>query len=218
VMRYFGSDMTVYHSHGSFNVRSAFSPQLALITAALLAGLVLAASAGALVALRRLGRQGEGGRQTLARHSPQWLVAMTALLLLTAIVFNKVFSAQYLIWIVPLIALVDFGPRARLVFWGAAAAVFYLTMRIFPDCFVGEIVFASGEAGGTAFVLGGPTIFGAFLLVTRNALCLALMAALSWRLMATMPGRVTAPLANLNDRIEPHLAPRIRAVQNSAVV
>jgi hypothetical protein len=48
-----------------------------------------------------------------------------------------------------------------------------LTMRIFPDCFVGEIVYVVSRDSHSV-VFGGPTAYGAFLLLLRNGLFAAL--------------------------------------------
>jgi hypothetical protein len=57
-----------------------------------------------------------------------------------------------------------------------------MTMRIFPDCFVGEIVYTIGRDGDLP-LFDGPTPYGAFLLLTRNGLILALTGALGWALI-----------------------------------
>jgi hypothetical protein len=56
-------------------------------------------------------------------------------------------------------------------------------MRIFPDCFVGEIVYTIGRHGDLP-IFDGPTAYGAFLLLTRNALCVALTVALAIALLS----------------------------------
>ena len=91
---------------------------------------------------------------------------------------NKVFSPQYLLWVLPLVPLVDFEARKRRMFFAAIFAICFLTMRIFPDCFVGEIVWPV-PGGGEVAAFDGPTPYGAFLLLTRNALCLAVTGVLA---------------------------------------
>jgi hypothetical protein len=216
LLRYLGSDLGIYHSHGGFNVSSPYGPLVTAVATATMAALVLAASGLALHALRRVGSQNAAERRTLAEHSPQWVVEMTLALLLVALVFNKVFSAQYLVWILPFVALVDLGPRARPVCWLAGGLIAFLTMRIFPDCFVGEVIFAAGDGGASS--LGGPTDYGAFLLLARNGLCLTLTGCLAWHLVANRPGRAASSLPKPASHLMPHLAPCLRTAQNSAVV
>src|SRR5262249_60944182 len=115
------------------------------------------------------------------------------------IVANKVFSPQYLMWVLPFLPLVDFRPAGRRLYFLGVVAMTYVTMRIFPDCFVGEIVYCVGSTDGV-FLFDGPTPFGIFLLLVRNTLCIALTAAVAWHLYrAGRPEPATAgsPLSYL---------------------
>jgi hypothetical protein len=177
----FGSEWQVYHSHGSVNVRSSLTPALCAAATASLAVLLLAATAAfVVVARRRLAAAPQGG--TVAQAQPRLVAGFALLLLLLSIVANKVYSPQYLLWVLPLVALVQLPPVPRRLFYGAVLVVCYLTMRIFPDCFVGEIVYVVGRDGELA-LFDGPTTYGALLLLTRNALTLALTGWLGWSLV-----------------------------------
>jgi hypothetical protein len=203
--RPFGGGWEVFHSHGSVNVRSggaAWLPALATLT---MIGSLLGASALFVVAARRQ-RPGDG---TIAQSQPRLVAGFALLLMASSIATNKVFSPQYVLWTLPLAALVDFKPVARRWFFLGTLAVNYLTMRIFPDCFVGEIVYRVGESGGLP-LFAGPTVYGACLLLARNSLFLLLTATLAWRLLA--PHRVPCPRLGVgmsSDRLtEPALAVR----------
>ncbi|HYV35179.1 MAG TPA: hypothetical protein VE988_05710, partial [Gemmataceae bacterium] len=91
-----------------------------------------------------------------------------------------------LLWVLPLLPLVELRPVQRRILFGAVMAVCFLTMRIFPDCFVGEIVRVVGRDGEMA-VFEGPTGYGSFLLLTRNAMCAAITAVLAWDLVNNLP-------------------------------
>jgi hypothetical protein len=132
------------------------------------------------VAAARRQRPASGG--TLAQAYPRLLAGFALLLMLIGIVANKVFSPQYLLWVLPLIALVDLSRPARRLYFVGTLAASYLTMRIFPDCFLDDIVCLVGREGDMP-IFDGPTPYGAFLLLTRNALFLALTAALAWALV-----------------------------------
>jgi hypothetical protein len=172
LLREFGQDMEVYHSHGSVNVRSPLTSLLTTAATFVMALALLAALTLFVAALRR-----EGGRRdaaaTVAQSYPRLMANGTLLLLLISIAANKVFSPQYLLWVLPLAALIDMPPLVRRLYFVALFAVCLLTMRIFPDCFVGEIVYVvSRDAGSVVF--GGPTGRGAMLLFLRNGLFVAL--------------------------------------------
>jgi hypothetical protein len=181
LLRPFGYDFEVYHSHGSVNVRSALTPYLTAASTVVMALSLLAALAVFVAALwRRQRHQGEhcDSAMTVAQAYPR-LVAGSALLLLSiSMAANKVFSVQYLVWVLPLAPLVDCRPPVRRLFFVAFVAVSLLSMRIFPDCFVGEIVFVDPTTASFA----GPTAHGAMLLIVRNALFLALTAFVASRI------------------------------------
>jgi Glycosyltransferase family 87 len=175
VSRELGLDWVVYHSHGSVNVWSPWAPLLIAVATPALAGL-LATATGLFVAVvwrRRPERDTVG--LTIAQAWPRCVAGFTLLLLLISIAVNKVFSPQYLLWVLPLVPLVDFRPLGRRLFFAATLAMCFLTMWIFPDYFVGEIVQVVSAHGDLA-EFDGPTAFGGFLLAARNLICLMLTA------------------------------------------
>jgi hypothetical protein len=187
----------VYHSHGSVNVRSALAPTLTTAATLVMALTLLAALGAFLAALRRRGPHAAGaatGGTTVAQAYPHLVANAALLLLLVSIAANKVFSPQYLLWVLPLAALIDWSPWPRRLLWAALGAVCFLTMRIFPDCFVGDIVYVV-RRDGAAVVLGGPTSYGALLLLLRNGLFVALTVGVGLRLWRSHAGPATAPSA-----------------------
>jgi len=186
---------TVYHSHGSVNVHSAWEPVVTGLAAPVLAMLVAVATGFFIRAVWR--RCGEAGPSdlTIGQRWPRLVAKFTLLLLLISIVANKVFSPQYLLWVLPLVPLVDFRPVGRRLFFAATFLMCFLTMRIFPDCFVGEIVWVIGHDGDMP-IFDGPTPFGAMLLVLRNLLCVGLAVGVAWsgdHTLQVVAGRETVP-------------------------
>jgi hypothetical protein len=202
--KYFGQSWEVYHSHGSVNVRSPLSPLMASLAMPVLAGL-LAVATGMFVGVVKKKGTGHVVRSihtdnlTIAQRWPRLVAAFAMLLLLISIVANKVFSPQYLLWLLPLVPLVDFGARGRRLFFAGMFAVCFLTMRIFPDCFVGEIVWVASSTGGLQ-VFDGPTRYGAFLLLMRNALCVVLTAVLAGWCKSQVPN--TKSQTNPNPKMQ----------------
>jgi hypothetical protein len=192
LLRPLGHEWEVYHSHGGINVRSALTPGLTTV-ATVLAVLLLLAVWGLFAALVWFKKGSRTVRSPLAALPAKvpdpflklapgatvaqtWpgLVASAALLaLLVSIIANKVFSPQYLLWVLPLVPLVPFRPVGRRLFFAGVFAACFLTMRIFPDCYAGEIVYVIARREDLP-VFGGPTAYGAFLLLARNGLVVAL--------------------------------------------
>ena len=198
ISRAWGVDVGVYHSHGSVNVQSPWADFLAGLATPVMALLIAAGTVLFATAVRRRQGEGEGEGEpgpagmTIAQRWPRLVAMFALLLLLISIAANKVFSPQYLLWVLPLAPLVDFHPRARRLFFGAILAMCYLTMRIFPDCFVGEIVYVISHDGPDA-IFGGPTAFGTFLLLVRNGLCVAITMAIGARCFRSTGWRVAVP-------------------------
>jgi hypothetical protein len=185
VLRHAGQDFAVYHSHGSFNVHSPLTPLLSASATVTLALTLAAALAGFVVVLRRCQPHAtDSAATTVAQAHPRLIAGSALVMLMLSIAANKVFSPQYLLWVLPLAALVDFRPLGRRWFFLALFAVCWLTMRIFPDCFVDEIVHVVNHNAGPSFA--GPTVYGTWLLLARNGLFLLITAALAIR---WLPGR-----------------------------
>ena len=144
---------TMEFSYGSFNLLSPYAP--ALIGGLTVANLVLL---GVLYLLVVAGRLAPG---------PAW-----TLTLLIGIVTSKVFSTQYLVWVVPLLVLMDVGgeepaqtPRHRWL-W---ALVCVLTSLIYP---VGYTLFES------LLLIGRPPPWLMAAVTLRNSLMLVAMGGL----------------------------------------
>jgi hypothetical protein len=198
----------VYHSHGSVNVRSPLTPLLATVASLTMVLTLLAATGLFVVAARR---QLPTKRATIAQTHPRLVAGFTALLMLLSIVTNKVFSPQYLLWVLPLIPLLDLRRSARRLYFLGTLAMVYLTMRIFPDCFVGDIVWSIGRNEDMP-IFDGPSAYGAFLLLTRNALSLILTGSLAWILVRRAVGGEAHCLQQPTYLPSPAAPPTIRTV------
>ncbi|MDD4222396.1 MAG: glycosyltransferase family 87 protein, partial [Candidatus Methanomethylophilus sp.] len=117
------TDVWTVSSSGSFNIAGPLADALN--------GVILPITAAAVVAVSLL---------TIVQYRRREMTAVDLLMpmcciLLTFIVFNKVFSAQYLIWIIPLAALVLAGPHSarpgRLTATTALVAAFAISACLF---------------------------------------------------------------------------------------
>jgi hypothetical protein len=106
ILGWFGHPYQIVHTHNSINVQSSLTPALSTATAILTPLLLLATLAWQ---VRRILRQPQAHGATVGEAFPAEIVRGSLLLLLIFILGNKVFSPQYLIWLMPLLPLL----RAR---------------------------------------------------------------------------------------------------------
>jgi hypothetical protein len=192
-----GDPWEIYWSHGGFNVRSPLTPALTQVALVTSVALLLAGWGAFVVVARRRGPAAAG--DTVAQAQPRLVAGFALLLLSFALIGNKVFSPQFVLWILPLVPLINFRPWPRRVFWAGTLALTYLTMRIFPYDYWTEVLGWVEDASGHRHP-AGPTPFGVLLLFSRNLLCVALAAALGWALLrrarAPAPGGTAVPAAD----------------------
>jgi hypothetical protein len=171
-LSFFGHRVALVDEFGAWSIRSALSPALVALSPLLALGLPLAVAVTMWRSARTHRRSGlsktsdvgltpaEGATQTSgAWESTRWAAADPAPVagfvlaaLAAAIVGSKVFSPQYLLWLLPLAPLVPASRRAVLWLFTLVAA---LTTVVFPYRYDD--------------VVAGPTAVGALLLLLRNA-------------------------------------------------
>jgi hypothetical protein len=150
------------YTHGATDLVSPLAPATSI--AATIATLVLLAaiSIWMIAWARRL--NDDAADLTIAQLHPGQIVSFATLLLLSAMATAKVFSPQYLLWLLPLAPLA--GPAL------AVGGLFLLTCAattvIFPYAYFNEIVRAHG------YTLLPPSKIGVLLLSVRNGLFVAL--------------------------------------------
>ena len=171
----FWLDLAVDERYGGYNLLTVWSQPIARISGLLTAALLAGAS---LMLLRTLWRRSDaeepptpGG--TLAQVRPHLFVYYSLVLLLLAVVSSKVFSPQYLLWVLPLAVLGPWRPWSRrVVMWGLVV-ICALTTLIFPVLFwkhvTGMIVPRTEPPQ-----FHGPDALGISVLVLRNVLLVGL--------------------------------------------
>ncbi len=98
----------------------------------------------------------------LASANRDIFILLTALFLSVSILFSKVFSPQYLLWIVPLAMLFPFRKENKILSSLSFASLFAVsvaTTAIFPYLFYSDVVIKTG-----------PTPLGTFMLIMKNLL------------------------------------------------
>jgi hypothetical protein len=135
-------------TYGAYNVTTPVTPLLSMLAFPLLA-LFLTAATVALAA--RFVRADSGQAHAL---SPQKVIELSLLFLCIVFLFSKIFSPQYLLALIPLVALMPYTGRGTFVFSCLFIGVCCLSTLIYP-CFYSRAI------------LGCPSWFGLFLLTAR---------------------------------------------------
>lgn len=168
-----GAPLRTVYAQGSISLAT---PWLAV-----LGPLLLLAQAASLLTVFLLFVRVRRSRPGDASERAGDLVLASVASLLLVILTAKVFSPQYLLWLLPLLPwLVRSGAGSARDAW-AFLAVASLTTLIWPVLFQ-EHVIGSVRAHGPTPELTGPTLLGAGLLAARNLLCVAWAVALIRRL------------------------------------
>jgi hypothetical protein len=175
----FGRPVEVAYSYGSVNVDSSLTPILARLSPVATAVVLLAVTALLLVRARRMAsaERRQDGVATLAQLFPAEFAAFTLLVLMVFVAANKVFSPQYLLWLLPLAALVPFEGRLRRAFLAGFLLVCVLSTVLMPFLFVFDLLVPAPPGGVPLF--RPPTARFVVVLLLRNLLFLGLTTALA---------------------------------------
>lgn len=160
----FGHRVTLWDEFGAWSIRSSLTPALVTLSPALVAGLAVGVAALLLAAIRR---SGVAGNIPWGTANPAAAAGFVIAALAAILAGSKVFSPQYLLWLLPVAPLMPTARRPRLWLFAAIALV---TTAMFPY--------------GYDQIVHGPTVLGAGLLIARNAAVVALVAAAlaaAWR-------------------------------------
>jgi len=182
--RHFGTSLEVYSSHQSMDVRNSFSSWLAHGAPWLTGGFIVLAVSLLAIKFVRVRQQGASVETATVRLGTKYRTEFVAFLLVFLwifIVFNKVLSPQYLLWLLPFVSLVPLRRNARLTYFGMFLLVCALTSLISPIFWDRSILGRDIRADGSSVLLG-PTVGGTVLLTARNVLLLGL---LIWSLVFT---------------------------------
>jgi hypothetical protein len=172
-----GQPIEIAYSYGSFNVHSWLTPLLLGLAPPVTAALLL----GATVILLVRAKEMLPTAGTLAQRHPADFIGAALLFQMLFIASNKVFSPQYLLWLLPLAALTPYQGRPRRRFLAAFLLVCILTTVLMPFLFSFDLLDAG--SGQTASVRGPPTTRFVIVLLLRNLLFLGLTAALAGHLV-----------------------------------
>jgi hypothetical protein len=184
VLHLAGMPLEVTATFGTFELETPLTSALATASPLLLliavAGILVLYARGPAAWLDRHARISESvdpapavDDRSLASSNPPRFVCATLATLLVTLVTSKLLSPQYLIWVLPLVPLVDFGPARTRAFALGFLLVCAVTTAIFPYLLGRTLVRQDPASDGYL----DPTPLGVGLLLVRNALLIWL----AWR-------------------------------------
>jgi hypothetical protein len=160
---FFGHDVAPLGAHQCWNLVSSATPFLVKLSAPLVAALVLGVVYGLWSAARRRPAPERAGSLAVV-YGPAF-IGFAAAAFAASIVASKVFSPQYIVWLLPLVPLLPGGRWTRWFFVLISA----LTTIIYP-WYYDEVSRWGPDAVTGAQVMFGPTTTGKLLLILRNGL------------------------------------------------
>jgi hypothetical protein len=197
-LREVGYPIELYYSHYCVNVRSSISNIQLELAPWLMGILLLAATIACWIHFQRVNRDSRSvvaSSATLAQLYPREVVSFILLVLLLCVVSNKVFSPQYMLWLVPLVPLVSARPLYRRLFMWTFVLTCLLTTVLFYYRFFIDLAPRLEEGR-----FGNPSHTGIILLGTRNILVLCLTIGLAihlWKREPTQPKSAAQQPENL---------------------
>jgi hypothetical protein len=150
----------VFHSYGSFCIRSDLADRLAKVSTLVT---MLATAGSVLVAGRGFWRVATSGRRPDRNELVTHLVAGSLLVWLAFILFGKVASPQYMLWLGPLVPLLPFRGQDRWWLLVMLAGMVFTTL-VFP-C---QYLQALGQPNEDDTAWAGPTPVGFVLLAAKS--------------------------------------------------
>jgi hypothetical protein len=192
-----GYEITARGGHGSVDIVSSLSPMLTWLAPVVMGSLFLGAT------LLLVGTVFRSPAPRLYNpEEPTFLAAahgaeFTGHVLLLVLIFlfaNKVFSPQFVLWLLPLVPLAPLARWPRRLFQGGFLGLCLVTHFIYPH-YLEKALYGKALGAGT---LSGPSVFGTFLLVTRTVLLLGLIVGLTVHLLYCYYLRKATPLGTVN--------------------
>ena len=171
-----GVPVRVVYQSGALEVESAATSLVAGLSPLLVEVAALCATAGYALSRARSGQRSSepaGSRdeptRLLAASDPEGFVAATLLILLLTIVFSKVLSPQYLLWILPIVPLLVVGHLHGRLFQVGFLVACFLSTLIYPVLYLRE--FERVDPAGGYLI---PGTLGVAILVLRNGILIVL--------------------------------------------
>jgi hypothetical protein len=178
LLKHWGYPVRTRYGWGSAVLECSAAPLLTQLSGFLV---VLFLLAGTGVLLATLARRASACRLAVAKTDAPLIFGHVLWALLIFVLFNKAFSPQYLLWLVPLVALVPLAGRKRRIFQFGFLGVTFLSMLVYPR--LCSLVLGSTLASDPQQATGA-SVYGTGLLMVRLLLLLFLTAMLAGDLLS----------------------------------
>jgi hypothetical protein len=179
------------YTHGATEVAGGSTRAIVLYSTMLALIAVCGVTVWMLMWARRAGAQSEApDATTFAQKYPRKVILFSLLLLWSAMASGKVFSPQYLLWLLPLVALIPLPRRRGIAFDIAFLILCGLTTTIFPYLYKSDIV--RPLIAPPRYELLLPTTRGLALLIARNGLFVTMLVWVGWITLLTRTHSVEA--------------------------
>jgi len=170
---WFKVPMHVYHDFGAYNLQAPGANFLAQFSFALICFLVLGLAVWLLFAFKKIATNSNsfsfGAAHNLAQFQPQIFLKLVIIVLLVVMIFSKVLSPQYLLWLVPLAPLLSVKNKNNILAIIFFIFSLFLTNLIYPYLYSyfihDQILLASGIT-----IWGVPATSAIIVLLARNIL------------------------------------------------
>ncbi len=176
VLSFLGLPVKVTHEFGAFNLDAPGAVFLAKVSSTLVLGAIVMIIFFFLRAIKKhfvLAEENESRMEkelTIAQSIPQSFLCILLAILIAGISLAKVFSPQYLLWIIPAMALLSFRKRTFLAAGLLFMAACLLTAAIFPYLYFTDFVHAQEKFSDGSIVWAAPTFLATIILFARNTL------------------------------------------------
>jgi len=179
MLHFIGLPVYVTYGFGSFNLESDLSPFFSMISSLFVVLSVLGILLFCISRLKHHSLLLEASEhlnkdtKTIAQCFPQTFLYLTIATLLAGIAVSKVFSPQYLLWLVPLFGLLPYQNKSTK--WAGVLFVFVclLTALIYPFLYFTDFVHNQAVLANGKIFWEAPTILAANILILRNFLLIA---------------------------------------------
>jgi hypothetical protein len=178
LLNYLGLPVHVEHSFGAFNLVSPFARFFITISPILVICIVgwICLRFIKVIKFQSLEvnySSSSVARLNFAQSTPEVFIMLVVVTLLGAVAASKVFSPQYILWVIPLFALLPYSYKRVRISGISFIATCLCTFPIFPYLYFTEFVHHGTKLPDGSILWGAPSMLATDILLIRNVLLIA---------------------------------------------